>query len=66
MREPDQPDSRICLFTLFHKEQIIFHLSTELDGRYLSAMPTTEGDIIIVDIPIASLYLAQQSALWTL
>lgn len=66
MREPDQTDSRICLFVLLHKEQVIFHLPTELDGRYLSAMPTAECNVVVVDVPVAVFYLSQQSALWTL
>ena len=49
-----------------YKEQVVFHLPTKLDGRHLSAMPTAEGDIIIVDVPVASLYFSQQSALRTL
>lgn len=28
-------------------------------------MPSAEGDIVIIDIPVSSLYLAQQSALGT-
>lgn len=58
MREPDQMDSRICLFVLLHKEQVIFHLPTELDRRYLSAMPSTKGNIVIVNVSVASLYLS--------
>jgi len=65
MREPDQTDSRICLFTLFHKEQIIFHLPTKLDGRHLSAMPAAESNIVVVDVPVTTFYLAQQTALRT-
>ena len=48
-----------------YKEQVIFHLPSELDGLDLLAMPSTEGDIVIIDIPVATLYLAQQSALGT-
>ncbi len=53
-------------FVLAYKEQVIFHLPTKLDGRYLSAMPATEGDVVVVDVLVASFDLAQQSALRTL
>ena len=66
MREPDQTDSRICLFVLFHKEQVIFHLPTELDGRDWLPMPAAECNVVVVDVPVASFNLAQQSALRTL
>lgn len=42
-----------------HKEQVVFHLPTELDGRDLLPMPSTEGNVVVVDVPVASLYLAQ-------
>ena len=51
---------------LAYKEQVILHLPTELDGLYLSAMPAAEGNVIVVDVPVASLNLAQQSALGNL
>ena len=51
---------------LLHKEQVKLHLPTELDGLHRSAMPSAEGDVVIVDVPVASLNLSQQSALGTL
>mgnify|MGYP007101889291 CR=1 FL=1 len=50
---------------LTHKEQIILHLPSEFDGRHLSAMPATEGNIVIVDVPVATLNLAQESTFRT-
>lgn len=50
---------------LLHKEQVELHLPTELDGPHWSAMPATEGDVVIIDVPVATLYLPKQSALWT-
>ena len=61
---PKENSSEVFLLSS-HKEQIIFNLPTELDGLYLSAMPTTKGHIFLVDIPVATLYLTQQSALWS-
>ena len=49
---------------LLHKEQVKLYLSSELDGLHCSAM--AEGNIVIVDVPVASLNLSQQSALGTL
>ena len=49
---------------LLHKEQIKLYLSSELDGLHCSAM--AEGNVVIVDVPVATLYLPQQSALRTL
>ena len=40
-------------------------MPSELDRRYLSAMPSAEGDIVIIDIPVATLDFAKQSALRT-
>lgn len=51
---------------LLHKEQVKLHLPTELDGLHRSAMPSAEGDVVIVDVPVTTLYLPQQSALGTL
>lgn len=51
---------------LLHKEQVELHLPTELDGLHWSAMPATEGYVVVVDIPVATLYLPKQSALRTL
>ena len=30
-----------------HKEQVILHLPTVLDGLHLSAMPAAEGDVVM-------------------
>ena len=49
---------------LLHKEQIKLYLPSELDGLHCSAM--AEGNVVIVDVPVATLYLPQQSALRTL
>ena len=51
---------------LLHKEQVKLHLPTELDGLHRSAMPSAEGDVVIVDVPVAPFNLPQQSALRTL
>lgn len=51
---------------LLHKEQVKLYLSSELDGLHWSAMPAAEGDVVVVDVPVASLNLSQQSALGTL
>ena len=44
---------------LLHKEQVKLHLPTELDGLHRSAMPSAEGDVVIVDVPVATLDLSQ-------
>ena len=49
---------------LLHKEQVKLYLPSELDGLHCSAM--AEGNVVIVDVPVATLYLPQQSALRTL
>jgi hypothetical protein len=41
------------------KHKVKLHLPTEFDGLHLSVMPTAEGDIVIVDVPVAMLYLSQ-------
>ena len=56
MRESVWSGSRVCL--LLNKEQVIFHLPTELDGGNLLTMPATEGDVVVVDIPVTSFYLS--------
>ena len=55
-----------AFFVLANKEQVVFHLPAELDGRHMSAMPAAKGDVVVVDVPVASLNLAQETALWTL
>ena len=59
---PKENSSEVFLLSS-HKEQIIFNLPTELDGLHLPAMPTAEGNVIVIDVPVTSLNLAQQSAL---
>lgn len=59
---PMENSSEVFLFST-HKEKVILHLPTELDGLHLPAMPTAEGNVIVIDVPVASLNLAQQSAL---
>ena len=44
---------------LLHKEQVKLYLSSELDGLHWSAMPAAEGDVVVVDVPVATLNLAQ-------
>ena len=62
-----EANRRICLpfasIYLLHKEQVELHLPTEFDGLHLSAMPAAEGDVVIIDVPVATLYLPKQSAL---
>ena len=48
---------------LLHKEQVKLYLPSELDGLHCSAM--AEGNVVIVDVPVATLYLTQQTALWS-
>ena len=55
-----------AFFVLANKEQVVFHLPAELDGRHMSAMPAAKGDVVVVDVPVASLNLAQETALRTL
>ena len=58
------------MFTPIHRlsyiEKVVLHLSAELDGLDLSAMPAAERDVVVIDVPVASLNLAQQSALGNL
>jgi len=44
---------------LAHKEQVKLYLPSELDGLHWSAMPATEGDVVVVDVPVTTLYLPQ-------
>ena len=46
-----------CFLT--HKEKVVLYLPTELDGLNLSAMPAAEGNVVVVDVPVATLNLAQ-------
>ena len=59
-------DSAQNICFLLYKEQVILHLPAKLDRFHLSAMPTTKGHIFLIDVPVATLYLPQQSALRTL
>ena len=61
----DNAISAITPSLLLHEKQIILHLPAELDGLHLSPMPTAKGNVFAVDIPVATLYLTQQSALWS-
>ena len=58
-------DSAQNICFLLYKEQVILHLPAKLDRLHLSAMPTAEGHIFLVDVPVATLYLTQQTALWS-
>ena len=52
-------DSTQDICFLLHKEQVILHLPAKLDGLHLSAMPAAEGDVVIVDVLVATLDLSQ-------
>lgn len=62
---PMENSSEVFLLSSY-KEKVVLHLPTELDGLHLSAMPAAEGDVVVIDVPVASLNLTQQSALGNL
>ena len=47
----------LLLCYLLYKEQVVLYLPSELDRRHLSPSPSTEGYVVIVDVPVATLNL---------
>ena len=54
---PKENSSEVFWFSA-NKEKVVLYLPTELDGHHLPAMPAAEGDVVVVDVPVASLNLA--------
>ena len=54
---PKENSSEVFWFSA-NKEKVVLYLPTELDGLHLPAMPAAEGDVVVVDVPVASLNLA--------
>lgn len=64
IRSKQKIPSSICLHQ-YTSQRTGQTLLAYCDGFHLSAMPATEGDVVIVEVPVVTLYLLQQSALRT-
>lgn len=55
---PKENSSEVFWFSA-NKEKVVLYLPTELDGLHLSAMPAAERDVVVINVPVAMLNLAQ-------
>ena len=60
-----QPTSIVKVFVFYwSREEIILHHSAAADGGDDFAFPSAEGEIVVLEVSVAGLYLLEEAALW--